>query len=101
MTPLFEVGSSTVSVHRIATGGAALLPEVRRLADEVGVLDRRPGHARLDEVEVELELVAVGAIALLEPRRHRVRPDPDRDQAVRLPASQSASQTRRPCSIGT
>ena len=60
---------------------------VRRTPHEVGVLERRPGHAGLDEIEVELELRAVGPVALLEPRRDRVRPDPDRRHAVRTPGA--------------
>src|SRR3989304_5714240 len=43
---------------------------VGRLAHEIGVLDARPGHARLDEVEVELPFRALGAAALPAPGGH-------------------------------
>ena len=70
-------------MHSTARRRLVALPEVRLATDEVRVLDRRPGHARLDEVEVELELRAVRAVALLESRRDGVGPDPHRRQTVR------------------
>src|SRR4051794_17928871 len=64
-------------------GGTPLL--VCGAAHEIGVLERRPGHAGLHEVEVELELCAVRPVALLEPGRDGIRPDPDRHEPMRLP----------------
>ena len=68
---------------RDGVGGSLRL--VGRAADEVRVLERGPGHARLDQVEIELQFRAVGSVALLEPGRDRVCADPDRDHAVGLP----------------
>jgi hypothetical protein len=67
-------------------GGGLLLAlsQVRLLADELFLLDPRPGHARLHRGVLALELGAEGAVALLEPSGGAVDADPGRDEAMRL-----------------
>ena len=61
--------------HRL---GLLAVAHVRRLADEVSLLDPAPCHAGLDDVVLALELGAVGAVALLQAARwsRRRRPPP-------------------------
>src|SRR6185503_327347 len=85
VSPLAGRRGRVVNRQRAKRGDGRILAlaQVRLTADEGRLLDPRPLHVRLDEVELELELVAVGAVALLEPACRAVDADPERDDAVR------------------
>src|SRR5260370_11824560 len=61
------------------------MAQVRRLADEVLVLDARRRHAGLDDVVLGLELVAVRAVALLQAACRAVYANAARHQSMRPP----------------